>query len=279
VISFDFEYYKPLSVGEALQLYRELHAQNKRTLYLAGGTEFIGMARLGQTAADAVIDLKGIPECNVLESREGNITIGATVSLSQLGVTTVFPLLSQHSKGIADHTSRNRITIGGNIAGKTVYREIVLPLLLCDSQVVIAREGGVAIVPLQDVFHQHLHLEPGEFVVQIRIQESDAKLPFVSLKKTRLSKTDYPLVSLAAIFKDNQIRFALSGVCGYPFRSKQMEMELSDSAQPVETRAEHALNYLPDPIVSDFHGSSEYRRFVLRNALCEAIRLLEGGTG
>lgn len=41
MIPFDFEYYNPTSVNEALQTFLDLQANNKRTLYFAGGTEFI----------------------------------------------------------------------------------------------------------------------------------------------------------------------------------------------------------------------------------------------
>jgi len=277
MISFDFAYYKPHTLEEALHTYREYETRNKRAVYFAGGTETISRARLGKITMDAVIDLKGIPECNLYESGESHVIIGSAVSMSRLTEETLYPLLSRHARGVADHTSRNRITIGGNIAGKTCYREAVLPLLLADSQVVVARHEGLAAVSIHDVFDRQLLLKPGEFIVQFRIERKHLEHPFVSIKKTRFSKIDYPLVSLAATLTDNRIRIALSGVCDYPFRSKRMEEDLNVQERPAAEKIENAIRHLPDSVVDDLHGSSEYRKFVLYHALSEVLMKLEGG--
>lgn len=276
MIPFEIEYYKPASVAEALDTYHRLYSRGKYPVYYAGGTELISMARRSQIHMDAVIDLKGIPECGELGIQAGRVVIGAAVSLTRLAEANPFPLLSQHSRGIADHNSRSRITVGGNIAGKTVYREAVLPLLICDTSLVIARQNGLETVSIHDVFDKELRLNPGEFLVQMLTDEKDAGLPYVSLKKTRFSKIDYPLVSVAAVMKQGRMRVAISGVCDHPFRSKPMEETLRDSSLSPEQRIARAISQLPGPVVSDINGSDEYRIFLLEQALADTIRQLEG---
>ena len=53
-------------------------------MFYSGGTEFITFARVNKLSADAVIDIKGIPECNVLEMHGDQLVIGAAVSLNKI---------------------------------------------------------------------------------------------------------------------------------------------------------------------------------------------------
>ncbi|WP_220483287.1 FAD binding domain-containing protein [Paenibacillus thiaminolyticus] len=117
MIPFDFEYYKPCTIQEAIDLYHTLHADGKEPLYFCGGSEIITMARLNQLYTQAVIDIKDIPECTVLESNAEQILIGAAIPLALLEEWKEFPLLSWVCNRIADHTSRYKITLGGNICG------------------------------------------------------------------------------------------------------------------------------------------------------------------
>ena len=161
----------------------------------------------------------------MLEQRGDQLVIGAAVSLNKITDSKLFPLLGQTVKQIADHTSRNKITIGGNINSQLIYKEGVLPLLLVDAKVKITKESEEEIVSLDAVFNKEMKLESGNFLLQIIIDTSYIDLPYVSLKRTKISKVGYPVVSVAAIVKDNQVRVAFSGVCDYPFRSDKIETD------------------------------------------------------
>ena len=181
-------------------------------------------------------------------------------------------------KQIADHTSRNKITIGGNINSRLMYREGILPLLLADAQVKIIKGKKEKIVALDTVFNKEIKLDAGSFLMQIHIDKSYADLPFVSIKKTRFTKVGYPVVSVAALIKDKQIRVAISGVCEYPFRSNEMEAALNDTSFAINDRIEKAITHLPSAFIQNIEGSAEYREFVLRNVLLETMEVLEVGS-
>ncbi|MFC4767818.1 FAD binding domain-containing protein [Effusibacillus consociatus] len=276
MISFDFEYYKPSSILEAVRLFQQLSLQGKKPIYYSGGTEIITMARLNLLFTKAVIDIKGIPECNALQIRKNQLTIGTALTLTHLSEANVFPLLTETAGRAADHTARNKITLGGNICGSIIYREAVLPFLLSDSEVVLAGTKGIKVMPINSVFIRELQLEKGEFFVQVRTDRSYAELPYVSVKKRKLEKIDYPLVTIAALKKENRIRAAFSGVCAFPFRSLEMEDDLNNENLPLEIRIDRAISHLPAPIIDDIRGSSEYREFVLKNTLFEILETLEG---
>ncbi|PQP89826.1 xanthine dehydrogenase family protein subunit M [Paenibacillus sp. AR247] len=166
MIPFDFEYYRPSSVKEAADAYQALQAQGKHPMYWSGGTEIITMARLNEDHPGAVVDLKAIPECSVMEYRENDLIIGGCVTLSAVTGSNLFPLLGRAAQGVADQTSRNKITLGGNLCGRIYYREAVLPLLVADSRLVIAGKGGVREAVIHQVFRGQIRLEPGEFLLQ-----------------------------------------------------------------------------------------------------------------
>lgn len=274
MIPFDFEYYRPDSLGDAVELYQSLNSRGLSPLYYGGGTEIISMARLNTVKTGAVIDIKAIPECNVLEIKDNQLVTGATVTLSQLMGSMLFPLLAKSGGRVADHTNRDKITLGGNLCGKIIFREALLPFLLAESDVLIAGPYGERKAKIQDIFHQTLQLNPGELVVQIITDADYLSLPHDEVKKTRLDKIDYPLVTIAALKKDRRIRVAVSGLCAFPFRSRQIEAAVNDPNFNLKDRVNNTLRHLPAPVLSDIQASAEYREFVFKNTLLKIVREL-----
>lgn len=276
MISFDFEYYRPTSIDEAVKLFFELDSQGKSPIYYAGGTEIITMARLNNIFTNAVIDIKEIPECNLLQVKKDKIIVGSAVTLNKISETNLFPFLSAVIRRAADHTSRNKITLGGNICGNLPYRETVLPFLLSDSDVLIAKRKGIKTVPINSIFNGELRLEKGEFLTRIVTDKNYASLPFEYVKRTKEEKIDYPLVSLACLKKDDRIRIAFSGLCPSPFRSSKVEEVINDNNISVEDKLERIIPHLPGPIMNNLQGSAEYRKFVTGNILVDVLKKIGG---
>lgn len=281
MISFDFEYHRPISIPEATHLYQDLSSQGKAPMYYSGGTEIITMARLNHITTQAVIDLKEIPESLELGMKNNQLILGASLTLTQLAESNPFPFLTEVIRKLADHTTRNKLTLGGNLCGKIIYREAILPFLLCDSQVIIANEKGTESRSIHDLYltnsgQLQLQLAPGEFIVQVLTNKKYLDLPYQVIRKTALSKIDYPLFTLAAMRKDAGIRLALSGLVGFPFRSRVIEQDVSEPNQAYELRISNALAHLPGLVLNDLRGSADYRLFVLRNTLMDVLAQLEG---
>ena len=183
MISFDFAYYRPDTAPEAFTLFNSLADDGKNPVYYAGGTEIISRARIHQIEFQAVIDVKSIPECAILTKQGNQTIIGAAVPLNQICESNLFPLLATVAKRTADHTARNRITLGGNICSSLPYKEAVMPLLVCDALVVVAGSNGTTTVPLSQIFNRQIALQKGEFLVQFLIDAVYADLPYQSIKK------------------------------------------------------------------------------------------------
>jgi CO/xanthine dehydrogenase FAD-binding subunit len=276
MLPFDFDYYKPVTLKEAVELYQTLDRQRTQPMFISGGTELITLGRINLAYTEAVIDLKDIAECKVMQMSGEYLVLGSTLTLKKIEEANLFPLLTQTASEVADHTSRGKITLGGNICAQIFYRETVLPFLLADSQVVIIGPEGIKVVLINDIFREQLLLKRGEFLIQIATERQFLEAPFVSIKRRQQWDTGYPLITVAALKKDNEIRLALSGLCPFPFRSKSIEKALNNRDIPVSERVSRALEELPGPILDDVEGSADYRRFVLRNLLLDVVEVLDG---
>lgn len=273
MISYNFEYYRPTSVQEAVQLYQTLKKQNKKPVYFSGGTEIITLGRVNDLITDAVIDIKEIPECNTYREEKGVLILGAALTLTKIRDVALFPFLEKVISEIADNTARNKITLGGNMCANIMYREALLPLFLTESQVVIAMENGELIEkPIGKFFDQKLKLKEGEFLVQIKTDRKAIQYPYFTTKRRRQWGVGYPLLTTSALLVEEKIKIAFSGLCSFPFRNKQMENSLNNEDFSVEERIEQCIQYIPGKVLNDVNGSAEYRIFVFKKTLQEVLQ-------
>jgi aerobic carbon-monoxide dehydrogenase medium subunit len=279
MLPFDFEFYQPETLEEAVHLYQYLDQQGKQPMFYSGGTELITLGRIDMAYTEAVIDIKGIAECNVMQVSGDHLLLGSTLSLTKIEEANLFPLLTKTASEVADHTARGKITLGGNICARIFYREAVLPFLIADSQLFITGPEGKKVVPINDVFQGQLKLKNGELLVQLVTENRFVKAPYFSMKRRQQWETGYPLITVAALKIAEEIRVAVSGLCPFPFRSLQMEETLNNRLYSVEERVERALSMLPNPILDDIEGSADYRLFVLRHLLMDVLAALDRGNG
>lgn len=273
MISFDFDYYKPSTLDEAIECFNSVSKKQLKPIYYSGGTEIISMARAENIYFDAVIDIKGIPECISLSSNESNLTIGSCVTLTQLDEFNHYPLLSKTSKRIADHTMQGKITIGGNIAGTIKYREIALPLMICDSVAIVMTKNGLKELPFNSIFDGKLNISKEDFLVQIKIKNEFLDIPYMHVKRTKMDKIDYPLITLVAHKYNNKIFASTAGLANNPLiiSSKLLNSQNIDISNCIDK----ILDEMDKLIISDIHGSKEFRKFVFKNMLLEMYEKLE----
>jgi xanthine dehydrogenase FAD-binding subunit len=273
MIPFDFDYYRPNTFNDAIAIYNQVEQAGQKAIYYNGGTEIITFGRTNKMQSDVVIDIKGIPECHVNEMNDNQLIIGASVSLNKLAESKHFPLLGETVRKIADHTSRNKITLGGNLLSQLNYRESILPLLISSSNVCIISSDGEQIIPIEKLLESGI--SPGSILAQIYIDYDFIHCPYISVRRTRLSKIGYPLVSIAAIKWNGKIRLAVSGLCAHPFHSKEMESILNELDTPVSERVNKALTYIPMDILDDILGSAAYRRFMFEQSVLDVLELFK----
>lgn len=271
--SFDFDYFKPDTLEEAYSCYEKLASEFHTVFYYAGGSELISLARAESIRFHAVVDIKGIPECNTMTFENEYLVIGSARTLSDIAGAGHFPLLCETVSRIADHTMQRKITIGGNLAGSILYREASLPLMITNCRARVMTGSGLAQMPFAQIFDGRLQLQKGDFLVQLLIDKNDLHLPYIHVKKTRADKIDYPLITLAGNKKDGKIRAAAGGLGDKPLLLPP-DM-LNDAALPADARITQIITRLLPLVKNDILGSGEYRAFVLRNMLAQMLANLE----
>lgn len=270
MIANNFKYYKPDTIEEAIEAYFLEDRANKRPIFYAGGTEVVTFARKNTIEFDAVIDIKGIRECNTFHEDEENYFFGSGLSLNDIIEGNYFPLLSSVSRPIADHTVRNKLTLGGNICGRLPYREAVLPLLLSGAEVIIAGEEGISRVSINDVFDKRLKLQKGQLLIQIAVNKKYASLPYVNIRREKQVKVDYPVLHIVLVKEEGETRAAFSGVCAYPFMSEEIN-KIINQRVTIDEKVKWIIEALPSAIKEDLLASKEYRGFLFQNTLKRAL--------
>lgn len=276
MIGFNFDYYECDTIEEAVNLFARLSLVGKRVLYFSGGTEIITFADRDTIQFDAVIAINKIPELKVFTLDNDFLYIGAANILSFIADTHIFPLLSESCPFVADHTSRNKITIGGNLCGEIPYKNAVLPFFISDTTVIIANQQGVRNEPFLEVYNNGLHLQSGDLIIQFAVPKKNLNVPYYTKKVRKIGEFGYPLIGLSLVKDNGKINAAFSAVCKNAFRSFRVENALNDYTVPLRTRVDRAIENIPCRIESNIQGSAPYRKFVLKQQLIEALTLLEG---
>lgn len=229
------------------------------------------MARMHNIHTGAVIDIKGIADCNVYELDGSDLVIGSGLTLTNIAQKNLFPLLSSTVERIADHTIQGKITLGGNIAGSIIYREAILPLLVADSAVVIANKKGQRMLALNNVFKKAIQLQNEDLIVRFVINKSFLALPYFHIKRTKNEKIDYPLITISGLVDNDRIKVGFSGLHNYPFRSKSIEDILNNDSYSKDIKIKKVIDDVSDEILNDISGSAEYRKFMLGIMLDEIL--------
>lgn len=274
MIPFEFEYYQPETVDEAVQTFISLDARGLQPRYFAGGTETISMARVCSISFGALIDIKHIPACSVFRHDDQSLLLGSALPLSRVIEADVFHLLTLSARRVADHTAQHRITLGGNVAGTIFYHEAMLPLLVSGCRAMLTGPQGSREVPLTDLFQPRLMLQKGELLVHFIIPAEALQWPCVHAKHTEGEKIGYPLVTAAAIRKGSDIVMAFSGIQQYPVMV-QTDATFNGTSQAA---ANTLMARIPQPLLTDSYGTSEYRAFLLKSVISNILDEL-GGAG
>ncbi|BAL80844.1 FAD binding domain-containing protein [Caldisericum exile] len=262
-----FEYFKPSTVDETLQLLKQFGDKAK---LLAGGTDVAVMVDDGMLAPDYVIDLKGLDFLKGIEIRENNyLWIGALTTFSEIIhsdlVKKHFPVLFEASKTVASVGVRNRATLVGNICSAVPSADSAPTLLILDALVEIKGDSD-KLVPIREFFTgpRKTVLQVSEIVTGIRIPLEVRKYGANYIKLGRYDGEDLAQVGVATfISEDLEYRIAFGAVAPTPVRAFEVEeflkgKELSDSL--IQEAIPIALKSISP--ISDVRASKEYRMHV-----------------
>jgi carbon-monoxide dehydrogenase medium subunit len=191
-----FEYHRPASLDEALQLL----AANEDAKILAGGHSLLPAMKLRLADHGILIDIGRLSELKGI-SNGGSLTIGALTTHAEIAassaVRSACPALAAATGLVGDQQVRNWGTIGGNIAHADPASDPTTVILACDGTINIANTSGGRSVSAADFFVDlfTVDLEPGEIIASVQ-------LPNLSAHKSAYVKMAHPAS-----------RYAVVGVC------------------------------------------------------------------
>ncbi len=259
-----FDYVKPLVLDEALAAL----SRHEDTYILAGGTDLMIMLRHHLIDAKHIVDIKAIPELDVLSYEEGKgLTIGANVVVNRLIeselVRDLYPALHDAASCLASYQLRNRATLVGNICNASPGADLPPSLLLYDASVRIASSDGERTVPLKDFFTgvKRTLLTKKELVLSVFLPDPGQGDKSNYKRQTRLKGHDLSTVGVACRL-DGQGKMAVSinAVAITPLRLEAFEADLNARGLSEETiawGAEEIKNHIKP--ISDVRSSKEYR--------------------
>jgi 4-hydroxybenzoyl-CoA reductase subunit beta len=111
----EFQLLRPKTLADVLAA-RSAHPASQ---LLGGGTDLIVNLRRGIIAPTVLIDVNGVAELRTLAADTHGLTLGAAVTLAELGrdsrIIASYPAVAQAAVSIAGPTQRNMGTVGGNL--------------------------------------------------------------------------------------------------------------------------------------------------------------------
>lgn len=286
-----FEYIAAQTVSEAVTLLDEKGDQAK---ILAGGTDLIVQAREGRRALDWMIDIKSIPEVNVLDyDAETGLTLGAAVPCYQIyavdAICDAYPGLVDATKIIGGTAIQGRAAVGGNLCNASPAADCIPPLIVLNATCVIAGPNGEREIPVEDFCTGpgQTVLGKGEMLVSIKIPTPQQNSSSFYLRFIPRNEMDIAVVGAgAAVVLDEakerivSARIALGAVAPTPLFAEEASALLAgkEISDAIIDEAAQAAQAIARPI-SDMRGTAEQRTHLVgvltRRALNGAIQRIK----
>jgi xanthine dehydrogenase small subunit len=244
---------------------------------VAGATDVGLWVTKGLKDLGDLISLTAVPELQKVWYEDGDLLIGAAVSLTDAFRILVarHPELADWADRFASPPVRNAGTLGGNVANGSPIGDS-LPVLLALGASVLLRGTQPRELPLEDFFlgYQKTAREPGEVLVAVRIPPMPPGSSFGAWKVSKRRDQDISAVSAAfRLVRDDrgfvtEARLAFGGLAAVPARAPLAEEALR--GQPFHQKALEsargalALDFAP---LTDGRATADYRRVVAANLL------------
>lgn len=285
----DFEYAAPTTLAEAVKVFAEAKGKARA---LAGGTDLIDQIRVGRRTPEIVVDLKRIPELNVLTyDQKSGLCVGAAVPLTRVAsdanVKRLYPGVAASAGMVGSVQVQNRAALGGNIGNAAPSADTVPCLIALNARVTIAGPRGNRQEPLEKIFAGpgQLTLQQDEFLVDVCVPPPAPRSTSHYVRFTPRAEMDIAVagVGVNLVLADGaqvqEVGIVLSAVAPRPVRATAAEGTLRGqrlTADLVRRAGEQAVQ-AASPI-TDVRGSAEYRRELVkvltRRALTSAAETL-----
>jgi CO/xanthine dehydrogenase FAD-binding subunit len=155
----EFNFTSPTSLGELLEVLDETQGS-----IIAGGTDVIPKMRHNLFFASTLIDASRIHELRFIEEQDDAIVVGALITHEEMSNSALLhsanPALSVAAASVGCVQTRQRGTLGGNVANASPAADAVPALMVFNAQVRLLGKGTERTLPLIEFFRG-----PGETIM------------------------------------------------------------------------------------------------------------------
>jgi len=273
-----FEYRHATSLVQAATLL----AENPEARPLAGGTDLLVDMRERRQQPRLLVDISELPELSGIALEDGAVRIGGGVTVGELLAS---PLVAERLPGLhhaahdfADFLTRNKATLGGNLANASPGADLVVPLLVLDARVTLGGPGGARTLTLDEflVGPRRTALRAGELVQSIVAPVFGGQQFWYKLGLKRGGAIAVVSVAtwlrLDAAGHCTAARVALGAVGPRPFRAMDAEATLMGGPLTPDAIARAAdLAAAAAQPITDVRGGSDYRKAMVRALVARGL--------
>ncbi len=248
------------SLDEAYEL-----AQEKGSVILGG----IMWLKMGNRKIENAIDLSPLSLDKIQEDEE-TFSIGAMTSQRDVevhpGLNAYFDgYLAKALESIVGVQFRNGATMGGSVASKLGFSDVITALLALDTHLEFVHEGTISLV-------EFLEMKPiKDVLVRIIIKKDGRMATYNSVRK---SATDFPILAAAASYSDGTWSVVLGGRPGV---AKRVDFSggLPLSGLEIQQLIEKVMEEIP--FGKNYLGSQEYRSMLAKVLTRRNVEKISGG--
>jgi carbon-monoxide dehydrogenase medium subunit len=277
----ELEYFEPADVGDAVEFLKKWKGRAK---VIAGGTNFVPDMRAGPFTPEAIVNLSGLGHLVYIRNGSGMVSIGALTTISEIAssemIRRVSPILSSSARRLGNPLTRNRATIGGNLADASPAADTAPPLLALGASVHTERSKGKGReIPLEGFFRgpRETELKGDEIITHITFPTPKDPARGAHIKLGLRNAMAISVVSMALMLEmDGEIcrnaRVALGAVAPMPIRASRVEGLLEGKRIDAGVIDDCAA-LVRDEIspISDIRASAAYRTLATSVLLKRAI--------
>ncbi len=262
-----FDYAKATSVDDAVAL---LSRYGEDARVIAGGHSLLPMMKLRLARPDWLIDINDLTELEFIEREGDRLRIGALTRhralLESDEVGSLFPIIHDAERVVADPPVRNRGTIGGSLCQADPAEDLSTVCTVLGAEAVIRGTGGDRVIGMDE-----FHVGPYETAVHFDEVLVEVRLPIRPRSSSAYEKVerrvgDWAVAAAGAavtLADDGTLEDVAIGVTavGLSNRVADAEAVLRGRAPTDELIAEagRVTAAAVDP-VADQRGSEAYKR-------------------
>lgn len=250
---------------------------------IAGGTDLLPGWRRGKPEPARVVDLSRLDELRTIEIRGGRLWVGALCTHEQIArdelVLQHAPVLAKACAWVGSRQTRERGTLGGNLANASPAADTAPALLVLDANLLLRSVNGE-----RTISFDHFLTSPGktcladnELIIGATFALPDrvGGMEFLKLGRRKGMSISVASAAVAVVVNAGQItlvRAAMGSVAPTAIRCKKVEEALLHQAPTLEVLYDAAGMVAEDiSPITDVRASAEYR---LRAAMAIMERAL-----